>query len=50
MTQEERAKAYDKALEKAREELKTCGSKNCDAARQIFRFFPQLRESEDKSM
>lgn len=37
-------KKYKEALEQAKKELKTCGSKNCDAARQIFRFFPQLRE------
>lgn len=37
---------YEAALEQARKELKTCGSMDCDAARQIFRFFPELRESE----
>ena len=41
-------KAYKKAIEQARKELKTCGSMDCDAARQIFRFFPELRESEDE--
>ena len=48
MTTEEKAKAYDKALKQARKELNTCGSFDCDAARQIFRFFPQLAESEDE--
>ena len=48
MNTEEKAKAYNEALEKAKKELKACGSLNCDAARQIFRFFPQLRESEDE--
>ena len=46
MTTEEKAKAYDKALEQAKKELNTCGSLDCDAARQIIRFFPKLRESE----
>ena len=50
MTTEQKAKAYDEALERARNELKTCGSMDCDAARQIFRFFPQLRESEDEKI
>lgn len=48
MTQEEKAKAYDEALDRAKKELQTCGSTDCDAARQIFRFFPTLRESEDE--
>lgn len=47
---EEKAKAYDEALEQARKELKTCGSLNCDAARQIFRFFPELTENEDEKI
>lgn len=50
MNTEEKAKAYDKAIEKARKELQTCGSNNCDAARQIFRFFPKLKESEDEKI
>lgn len=45
---EEKVKAYDEALEQAQKELAACGSINCDAARQIFRLFPQLRESEDE--
>lgn len=48
MKTEEKAKAYDEALEQAQKELAVCGSINCDAARQIFRLFPQLRESEDE--
>ena len=44
MSTEEKAKAYDEALEQAKKELNTCGSPDCDAARQIFRFFPQLRK------
>ena len=47
-TIEEKARAYDEALEQARDELKTCGSMDCDAARQIFRFFPELEDSEDE--
>ena len=43
---EEKAKAYDEALEQAKKQLNTCGSIDCDAARQIFRFFPELKESE----
>ena len=45
MTKEEK---YEAALEQARKELKTCGDLDCDAARLIFRLFPQLRESEDE--
>lgn len=48
MTQEEKAKAYDEALERANKELQVCGSTDCDAAKQIFRFFPELNESEDE--
>lgn len=50
MTTEEKAKAYDKALEQAQKELAACGNMDCDAARQIFRLFPQLRESENERM
>ena len=48
MTQEQKAKAYDEAIEKAKKELQTCGSTDCDAARQIYRFFPELKESKDE--
>ena len=50
MTTEEKANAYDEALEQAKKALNTCGSLDCDAARQIFRFFPQLRESDDEKI
>ena len=41
-------KKYNKALARAMEELKVCGSQDCDAARQIFRFFPELKEDNDE--
>ena len=41
---------YEHALEMARNELATCGSMDCDAARQIFRLFPELAESEDEKV
>ena len=40
-------KAYNEALERARKELSACNG-DCDARRQIYRLFPELRESEDK--
>lgn len=39
---------YKEVLEKAQKELQCCGTLDCDAARQIFRFFPELAESEDE--
>ena len=39
---------YKEALKKAKKELDTCGSQDCDAARQIFRLFPELKESENE--
>lgn len=48
MTTEEKAKAYDEALERIKKELQSCGYTGCDTARQIFRFFPELQESEDE--
>ena len=45
---EEKAKRYDETLENARKELQKCGSSDCDAARQIFRFFPELKENENE--
>lgn len=39
---------YKNALERAKKELSVCGSQDCDAARQIFRLFPELAESEDE--
>ncbi len=47
-TIEQKAKAYDEILEMARKELQACDSTECDEARQIFRFFPELKESEDE--
>lgn len=40
-------KKYKDALERAKKELQHCGSQDCDAARQIFRLFPELKESEE---
>ena len=48
LTIEEKAQRYNKVLECARKELQTCGSSDCDIAKQIFRFFPELAESEDE--
>ena len=45
---EEKIKAYDKIMDRAKKELDACGSQDCDAARQIFRLFPELMESEDE--
>ena len=45
MNYEER---YKQAIEAAKRELHCCGSLDCDAARQIFRLFPELKESEDE--
>lgn len=41
-------KAYKEALEQAKKELAVCDNMDCDAARLIFRLFPQLRENEDE--
>ena len=41
---------YEIAINQAKEELKACGDLNCDAARQIFRFFPELKESGDEKI
>ena len=46
----EKAKAYDEAIAKAQKELQSCSSKDCDAARQIYKFFPELAESEDEKI
>ena len=45
---EEKAKRYDEAIDRAKKELDACGSQDCDAARQIFRLFSELKESEDE--
>lgn len=47
MNYEER---YKQAIKAAKKELHCCGSLNCDAAKQIFRLFPELRESEDEKI
>ena len=39
---------YKYAIKQAKKELEACGSLDCDAARQIFRFFPELAESKDE--
>lgn len=39
---------YNKALESAKRELESCRTLDCAAARQIFRLFPELKESEDE--
>lgn len=45
----QKATRYDEVLDRAKKkELNTCGSQDCDAARQIYRFFPELKESEDE--
>ena len=41
---------YKEALERARKELDVCCSQDCDAAKQIFRLFPELAESEDEKV
>lgn len=38
---------YNASLEQAKKELKTCGTLDCDAAKLIFRLFPQLRKEEE---
>jgi hypothetical protein len=48
LTIEEKAQRYDEAIERARKELQACGFVDCDAAKQIFRLFPELKESEDE--
>lgn len=35
---------YKQTIERAKEELRVCGSQDCDAARQIFRLFPELKD------
>lgn len=47
---EEKAQRYDEALGKDKKELDACGSQDCDAARQIFRFFPELKKNEDEKI
>lgn len=39
---------YEYAIEQAKKELEACGSMDCNAARRIFRLFPELQKSEDE--
>lgn len=48
MTVKEKAQRYNEVLEKAKKELQVCGSADCDAARQIFRLFPELKKEENE--
>ena len=41
---------YKDAIERAKKELSVCGSQDFDAARHIFRLFPELKESEDEKI
>ena len=50
MNIEEKAKRYDEVMGRAKKELDACGSQDCDAARQVFRLFPELKESEDEEV
>lgn len=47
MTQEEKARAYDEALERAKEQIKECGD-NEGRKKMIRNIFPELHESEDE--
>ena len=48
MTQKEKAKAYDEAIERAEKSLEVLGTDKCEGARQIFSLFPELAESADE--
>ena len=50
LSEKAKAEAYDKIVDMAKKELNACGSKDCDAARQIFRLFPELAESKDEKI
>lgn len=41
---------YEAAIKQAKQELEACGSLNCDAARQIFRLFPELEELKESNI
>ena len=41
---------YKDTIERAKKELEACGSMECYAAKQLFRLFPELRESEDEKI
>lgn len=47
MKQEEKAKAYDEALERAKQGIKDCGD-NEGRKKMIYNIFPELAESEDE--
>ena len=47
MTQEEKARAYDEVLERAKEQIKECGD-NEGRKKMIRNIFPELHESEDE--
>ena len=47
MTQEEKARAYDEALERAKEQIEECGD-NEGRKKMIRNIFPELHESEDE--
>ena len=49
MTTEEKAIRYDEALERAKEEL-SVSHINSDSERQLYRLFPELKESEDEKV
>lgn len=48
MTQKEKARRYDEALERAEKALEVLGTDKCEGARQIFSLFPELKESKDE--
>lgn len=41
---------YEAALEQAKQELEACGSLDCDAARQVFRLFPELQSIKNEKI
>ena len=47
MTQEEKARKYDEALERAKKEL-SISHTNSDSERQLYRLFPELAEDENE--
>ncbi len=48
-TIEEKAKAYDKAIKKAKKDLQVC-EQDCLVTKQIFRYFPELAMSKDEKI
>lgn len=50
MTTEEKAKAYDKIIERAQEMIFMCGSGTDSIRKTIESIIPQLKESEDERM